>query len=406
LYGLPLELSSSNSPAPAARSWRVCFCYALAAALLALLWQFLIVTFNYGGNWSALFCTGAGARVPPELEADTYRFETGGYDGQFYRYVAHDPFFTKGYDSFQDGAHMRYRRILLPLAAWLLAAGQAPLVDTGYFAAVLLAVALGAWFLGRYAVLHGRHPAWGLVFVALPATLISLDRMTVDIALLTCCAAAAWYARRDASVRLWFALALAVLARETGALLIAAACLHALWRRQFRRAVLLATSVLPAFLWFQFLSAQLPHSPRAATSFFPNWLLKRPVVGIVEKMFRPESYPLEPALLLVARGADVLALAGLLLAFALALWRLLRRQLDFETFASLAFVGLLALISTPGYWADINGWGRVIAPLPFFVALPAMARGPLLLWLPLVLIDLRLGIQFGSQALGILRGLF
>jgi hypothetical protein len=230
--------------------------------------------------------------------------------------------------------------------------------------------------------------------------------MTVDIALLTCCAAVAWYARRDAPVRLWFALALAVLARETGALLIAAACLHAMWRRQFRRAMLLATSMLPALLWFQFLSAQLPHSPRAATSFFPNWLLQRPVVGIVEKMFRPESYPLEPALLLVARTADGLALAGVLLAVALALWRLLHRQRDFEALAALAFAGLLAAISAPAYWADINGWGRVINPLPFFVALPALVRGPLLLWLPLVLIDLRLGLQFGSQALGILRAIF
>jgi len=168
---------------------------------------------------------------------------------------------------------------------------------------------------------------------------------------------------------------------------------------------LLATSILPAWLWFRFLSGQLPHPSTVATGLFPKWLLRQPIVGIVRKMFRPENYPLEPALLLVARGAEVLALAGVLLAFVLALWRLLRRQSDFEAFASLAFAGLLAAISAPGYWADINGWGRVINPLPFFVALPALTRGPLLLWLPLVPIDLRLGTQFGSQALGILRGI-
>jgi len=185
-----LDVSCSNNPAPAPRSWRLCLCCALLAAGLALLWQCLMVTFHYGGNRSPLFCTGADARVPPALEVGAYRFETGGDDGQFYRYVAHDPFLSRGYDRFQDDARMRYRRILLPLAAWLLAAGQGPLVDAGCFAAVLLAVALGAWFLSRCAVFHGRHPAWGLAFVAMPATLISLDRMTVDIALLTCCAAA------------------------------------------------------------------------------------------------------------------------------------------------------------------------------------------------------------------------
>ena len=31
----------------------------LAAVALALLWQALTVRYNYGGNWTGLFCTGA-----------------------------------------------------------------------------------------------------------------------------------------------------------------------------------------------------------------------------------------------------------------------------------------------------------------------------------------------------------
>src|ERR1700693_3395233 len=45
-----------------------------AAALGAIavaglfLWQFLTVHYNYGGNWTALFCINTRTEVPPALE--------------------------------------------------------------------------------------------------------------------------------------------------------------------------------------------------------------------------------------------------------------------------------------------------------------------------------------------------
>jgi hypothetical protein len=44
-------------------------------------------------------------------------------------------------------------------------------------------VFLGCYWIGRFAVLHRRHPLWGLLFLAVPAVLVSIDRMTVDVAL-------------------------------------------------------------------------------------------------------------------------------------------------------------------------------------------------------------------------------
>ena len=381
--------------------------YALLAALLALLWQFLTVTFNYHGNWTALFCTGAQAEVPPALAPGTYRFPTRGYDGQFYRYLAHDPFLRGGYSRFMDDARRRYRRILLPATAWLLAAGQPGLIDSGYFAAVLLSVALGVWFLSRCALYHRRHPAWGLTFLFLPSTLIALDRMTVDVALLTCCAAFAYYLRQDSRARLWLTLALAVLVHETGAMLVAAACFHQLWQRRLRRAALLATALLPALLWYRFLDVFFQvHGLPVARNFFPIWMFQYPIVGILIRIFRPETYPLDPARLLLVRCLDALALAGVLAAVGFAVWRLVRRHFDPEAFAAVAFAGLLCMVSNPDFWHDIHGWGRTVSPLLFFLALPALTGGPLRLVLPLVLVDLRLAIPFASQALSIFRAIF
>jgi hypothetical protein len=53
---------------------------------------------NYGGNWTAFNCTGARFPIPPALAGENiYRFQrSNGWDGQFYHYIAHDPFLADG----------------------------------------------------------------------------------------------------------------------------------------------------------------------------------------------------------------------------------------------------------------------------------------------------------------------
>lgn len=66
---------------------------AIAVALVAC-WQWATVTANFCGNATVLFCTGALQPQPPlNASENTYLFANSlGYDGQFYRYVAHEPF--------------------------------------------------------------------------------------------------------------------------------------------------------------------------------------------------------------------------------------------------------------------------------------------------------------------------
>src|SRR5438552_9520637 len=96
------------------REWRLA-CASLAAMAEVTVWLAILVHFEYAGAWTALFCTGDQQRIPAELAPSTYRWKgVTGYDGQYYRYVAHDPLLRKGYVQFVDAPLLRYRRILLP----------------------------------------------------------------------------------------------------------------------------------------------------------------------------------------------------------------------------------------------------------------------------------------------------
>jgi hypothetical protein len=96
-------------------------------------------------NWTALFCTGSRFPVPPALAGESvYIFPNStGYDGQMYHYVAHDPFIRTDMWRYMDNAQVRYRRILLPALAFLLAAGWQPGIDRAYIGANLLFLFFG-----------------------------------------------------------------------------------------------------------------------------------------------------------------------------------------------------------------------------------------------------------------------
>jgi hypothetical protein len=380
-----------------------CATTALAAAMLVLAWQTLTVRFNYGGNWTALFLTGDEWPVPPELAPSTYVFKnSAGYDGQYYHYVAHDPLVGKCRGAYVDGP-LRYLRILVPGAAALLGAGNIGRTDAAYVAVELAFVFLGSWWLSRYAAAHGRQPAWGVAFACLPATLISMDRMTVDVALAALCAGFAWYASQDAPRRLYVVAALAPLVRETGLLLIAACCLHALLRRRWLKAAVFVTAVAPAWLWCQFVAARCGGG--IGGSVIPPWTFIQPVIGIFRGLFGLTEYPLGAGARRLAQGCDFIAILGILLAMGLAVWQAWRSPRRLEVIAALLFAGLTLGVSAPAYWRDVNNYARTLAPLVLLVGMRAFGGGSLWALAPWAMIDLRIGLQLGSQALGIARGL-
>jgi hypothetical protein len=390
---------------------RNCLLLAAVGVLLVLTWQAATVHFNYGGNWTALFCTGTGFPVPAELAPGTYVFSGSyGYDGQFYRLVAHDPWFGKPWDASFDDRAWRYRLILVPGLAWLLAGGQAGRVDAAYEAVILLSVFAGVYWLGRYAASYGWEGAWGLAFLVLPATMISADRMTVDLTLTALCAGFVWYARRDAARPLWVVLMLAALARETGLIFIGASSMDAFGRRKWLRGMPMAAAAIPMLVWYRWITVAMPRRAGAGGGYgiVQPWFFRHPVVGLPLQMMHPLSYPFGLVKQGVIQLFDELALCGMLLAVGLAVWCLWRwrKSMDAEWWAIGAFLGLFALASGPGFWKSAYSYGRPYTPWFFLLGLRVLRGGPRWLVLPALLVELRVLLQLSPQGMGILSGIW
>ena len=349
-------------------------CFAVAAAATALVWLWLALTvrYNYGGNWTGLFCTGAKQRVPTGLLAEEIHVlpASWGYDGQFYHYIAHDPLGRTQLPSYIDAPQLRYPRILIPALAYLVALGQARFIDSAYFAVVLGFVFLGCCWTSRFAVLHRRHPLWGFLFLAVPSVLISIDRMTVDVALAALCVGVAVFAAEGRNRPLLLLLIAAPLVRETGPALTAAYCLWVLLRGERRRAIYGALTILPFAMWCLYLKLHF-----VAQDFSP--LLSPPLRDLAGVLLHPYPYPGSPAMNAIVTSADVLALAGSLAAIGLAFRFGVKRSGPLWEYMLLAagVVGLaLALFAIRGVWEQAYGHARVLSPLFILLALGSLER--------------------------------
>ncbi len=376
-----------------------CAAVALLAVALAYGWQRLTVHYNYGGNWTALFTTAACC-VPSAPEfSGTYTFPSTGYDGQLYRQIAHDPLGTRGVATSIDAPRLRYRRILVPGLAYLAALGRPGWIDTAYYAVMLAFLFAGVYWTARWAVMHRRHPAWGLALAVVPAVPVSLDRMTVDLALVAlCCAWALYAAGRNVSWKNGALLAALPLARETGLLVTLASAAGSSEQPWKRRVPALAATLVPFALWNFYLNL---HTRPDATP----WFGYVPFTGIVRALW---SGPAEPAglpLRVPVIALDYAAVVGIAAAIVLAIRAWLKSPRGAFEMALLFFAVLAIQTGRADVWTHVFSFGRVFSPLLLLLGLRALATRDVLAAVPLVLTLPRVLVQFAPQVLGIVNGL-
>jgi hypothetical protein len=373
------------------------------AGALVLCWQAITVHVNYGGNWTALYCTGAWMGVPATLAAEhIYQFpDSEGYDGQMYHYVAHDPLIRNlDLKAHVDTQRWRYRRILAPGLAYLLAAGRTNWVDPAYYALILIFTSAGVYWTAACCQARGRSAAWGLLFLLLPATLVSMDRMVVDVFLAALAAAFAYHVRTPApSWRLFAVLAAAALARETGFLLLAAYCGYLLLERRIARAALFSLAAVPALAWYAYVQA---HTSPKSSDFNLSLI---PLAGIWQNWLHPLVYPAGMRFHWLAATGDKLALCGMLLAFALALYWNVGRRLDPIALAMISFVGMGIIFQKNDIWSHVYNYGRVYSPVLLFLGLCGIERRSWAALAPMALILPRIGMQMEAQIEGIVKAL-
>jgi hypothetical protein len=360
-------------------------------------WQFLTVHYNYGGNWTALFCIRPGMPVPDFLKSEKlYIFEgTEGYDGQVYHLIAHDPWMRKGSAEAIAGAAFRYQRILVPALAWIVAFGQDRWIHASYFAVILGFGFLGVYWLGLLAMKIGRSPLWGIVFALAPATIVSIDRMTADIALAAFAVGFALFA--EPSWKTFALLACAALTRETALPIIAGYALYLCSRKQFINGGLAAASALPAAAWYVYLTRREPSPVRD----YVDWA---PLAGWIDRVIHPTIYALPPLKAFLGIALDYVALAGVAMTLFLAAVLAVKRRWTPQSAAVYALAVAAIFLRSRSVWEDVYAFGRVLTPFLLLTGLEYFAASPWLAFAPMFLVDTRISLNLVAQVTGIFRG--
>ena len=365
---------------------------ALVCCVLGLSGQWLAVHYNYGGNITGLFCHGSLYPVPAELAwENVYVFpNSGGYDGQSYHYVAHDPLDRNGIGRGVPDPERRFNRILVPGLAWLLALGHAQWIDRAFVLVNLAFLFLGAHWLALLLTRIGVNPWWAVLYVVTPPVIISLDRMLLDLALVSLCLGFAVYCKEGASWKIWAILCAAALCRDSGALLVPALAIYLGAQRQWRRALLFATALIPAIAWTLYVRAYMPGGDVFVAGPIP-------FRGIVDSLLHPRHYPFSAMAQAGIHFLDGVQFAGLLLAMWYGL-RDARRMTQDPVLAACFLFAVFGICIPPGAYNDAFAGARILGPLLLWQFLRGQ-RASLLLATP------RVWLELGPQLLGVLRGI-
>jgi hypothetical protein len=364
--------------------------------LLGGLYVALNVFGNYRGNVSGLFYTGRNVPLPRDVARHTWRVnDAKGYDAQYYHLIAHDPLLRRDTLNYLDNPRLRWRRIGVPGLAALAPGSE----DYAYLAIQLGCLFLGAWWLALYADSVRRSVVWGLGFLLVPAVLVSLDRMTVDLPLTAACVGFVWYGTQSRpSGWVYGILAAAPLIRETGIVLVIAWCLYQALRRNWVAGLAGLACAGPVIGWWVYVGSRAPADATV-------WLARYPFSGLIDRTIAGEATNLASPWLRAAAAAEILAMAGIWLALLCTAYLVLRRVWGPAEIAAVGFAAFASLLGKPDIWDSAYAIGRTLSPLLIVLMLIGLRDRQMVLALPIVLVLSRILLQYEAQIVPAARNL-
>jgi hypothetical protein len=288
----------------------------------------------------------------------------GAYDGMFMYLMTYDPFLSlykdtpMRYVDVVDTPPYRYPRIgfslLTKLCSW-----DRPewypqtmmwLIIASHFVAMLV--------LGAILRQYGLHPAWALLYLAIPGFVQSLTCALPESIAGAGMLAGIWLLLRS---RVWLAalcLAASLLVRETGALLVIIVAIW-LWagRRDWRAAMTIASALVPLALWRGFVTWRLFPAFGWETLYYSPGTTGLPFRGMVDlwaQIAAGTYFPHHPPLAVAGRLFPVV----LTLAFVTALVLFWKRR-DGITGAALAYATIAISHDYPHVWTHVGNAERV-----------------------------------------------
>jgi hypothetical protein len=294
----------------------------------------------------------------------------GGYDGQFGYFIAYDPFLNRykddpvRYRGFIDEPAYRYGRIGFPLLVAAVSGGNVrlyPLVTVW----LILASHFAGSLLFLKIILHFRkNPLWALTYALVPGFQLSLHfGLPESLSFMFLLAGFLAYLKKRFLLTT-AAFAASLLFRETGVVLVMVVAGYELFvGKSFRRAALLASSVVPYALWRAFLTWRLFDDYGWRTLWYSPGIFDWPFRGLIDlyaHIFRGD-YP--PAIVPSAVLYTTFLVGFLIVGIALFI-----RKRTLPSLTLLAYA-VLGLCLDYGYiWVHVdNGIRGTFETLPFLV---------------------------------------
>ena len=268
-------------------------------------------------------------------------------------------------------------------------------IDSAYVVANLLFLFCGAWWLGQYLDSLSVDAQWSALFVLSPAALISLERLTVDLAFTSLCVGLALYVRRRREAHAYLLLVLACLCRETGFLLAGAVCLALLMERRVAQALTFATAAVPAAAWYYYVNLRTD----SASPIFDQLI---PFKGIIQSLMHPLDYRLAGPINAGLHGFDRMALLGFLLAALLSVW-ITRRNGFGPLEAAMILWSCTGLLLPRKVWEDSYSGARIFSPLLIYVMLRGWPLGGWRLMTPLLMVTPRIALEVFGNLIAAIR---
>ena len=303
--------------------------------------------------------------VAHAIDPGFHTVRTGAYDGQFYWGVAVDPFARGIAHAAFDKPTYRYGHPLYGWLAWLASAGRPRVAPVALAAVGLLSMLVAAVAAVVLGVGTGRS-GWQGLFVALNPGLISsgVHDLAEPLATAVLLASLVMYARGRRAAA-WAGFALLPLAKEPLVLVLLAVVGWELVHRRRRRALMFATAIVPALVWWTYLRVQL-----GAWFTTGGTALGPPLDGWRHAFLHLSGHAASSAAGIGVAVVLVVLIAALLLAAVAALRR--RGLLDVAYLALFVVAVCLAANATVALTTALRNTAFLVALLPFVLTRRAL----------------------------------
>jgi hypothetical protein len=289
--------------------------------------------------------------------------EKGAYDGQFAYLITFDPWLRlykedpTRYGTMVDAAPYRFGRIGYSVLTKIVSGDNPPRYPATMIWLLIAGNLVAATFLALIVAHHGRHPAWGLLYLVVPGL-----HQSLQVGLPESLAAAgllagywAWLTSRPWAAACAFGLSL--LFRETGAVfLLALVAVDWVQKRDLKAVAILSSGFLPLMAWRSYLCWRLFPAWGWQGLFFNPENTGFPLAGIWDLWTRLANgtyYPDDRTMQLAGTFYPVLLVGALVLAVAYC-WR----HPSGLGAALIAFGAIALSLNYPSIWANTGNGER------------------------------------------------